>query len=142
MWDKLSWDSTQDVSLPVKYAYYKAAVNNADKILNNTRRYMDQLRHDKEPLETRVKGAPVMLRILFGCSFESFTKFFPLWMSPMLSESEIGIDLLADDSKGVSRLDPTMMLTFLGLDSERINPPLVYICEPHSACCIPIYEIG
>lgn len=30
-----------------------------------------------------------------------------------------------------------MMLACLGLNSERVNPPLVYIREPHSACCIP-----
>lgn len=118
-----------DASLPVKHAYYKAAVDNAGVFLENTRRYMDQLRYDEEPLETWTKGAPVMLRISFGRFIESSAMFFPLWMYPMLSE--VGIDILAHESKGVSRLDPTMMLACLGLDSERVDPPLVYICEPH-----------
>lgn len=120
--------STPDASLPVQHAYYKAAVNNAGKFLNGTRRYMDQLRRDEGPSETWTKGAAVMLRISFGRFIKSSAMFFPLWMYPMLSE--IGIDLLAHESKGVSRLDPTMMLACLGLDSERVNPPLVYICEP------------
>lgn len=116
-------------SLPVKHAYYKSAVNNAGEFLNGTRRYMDQLRRDEGHLETWTKGAPVMLRVSFGRFIKSSAMFFPLWMNPMLSE--VGIDLLAHESKGVSRLDPTMMLACLGLDSERVEPPLVYICEPH-----------
>lgn len=118
-----------NASLPVKHAYYKAAVDNAGEFLNETRRYMDQLRHDEGPLETWTKGAPVMLRISFGQFIKSSAMFFPLWMYPMLSE--VGIDLLAHESKGVSRLDPTMMLACLSLDNKSVNPPLVYICEPH-----------
>ncbi|KAJ0108697.1 hypothetical protein J7T55_011186 [Diaporthe amygdali] len=118
-----------DATLPVQHAYYKAAVNNAGSFLNDTRRHMDQIRRDDDEgaHETWTKGASVMLRVSFGRFIKSSAMFFPMWMNPMLSE--IGINLLAHESKGVSRLDPTMMLACLGLDT--VNPPLVYFCEPH-----------
>lgn len=75
--DNLSWDSAPHASLPVKHAYYKAAVINAGQFLNDTRRYMVQLHRNEGPLETWTKGVSVMLMISFGHFIESFAQALP-----------------------------------------------------------------